>query len=243
MMQKRFFPLLLLLFAGYSGVSQKMNLKVTPIDSQFFVHTSYKMLDGNRIPSNGLIVNTSEGVLLVDAAWDDRQARQLLRWIRKHLKRKVFLCIITHSHADRIGGIAYLKKKKIDVESTPEIARRAVAAGYPAPSTGFKNDARFGIGEKIDVRVFFPGQGHTPDNVVVWFPKQRVLFGGCLVKSMDATDLGNIAEANLEEWPRTMRYLMEQCPDPQWVIPGHFGWDRPGALEHTLRLLEEHKKK
>ena len=241
-MFQKFFFLLTLVFATDRGFSQKMNLKITPIDSQFLVHTSYKKLDGNVVPANGLIVNTPEGVLLVDATWDDRQARQLLRWIRKHLKRKVFLCIITHSHADRIGGIAYLKKKKIDVESTPEIARRAVAGGFPSPLTGFKNDNRFGIGDKVDVRVFFPGQGHTPDNMVVWFPKERVLFGGCLVKSVDATDLGNIAEASLEEWPRTMRYLIEQCPDPRWVIPGHFGWDKPGALEHTLQLLEEKGK-
>lgn len=243
MSQKRLIFILFSLLAGYCGFSQKMNLKVTPIDSQFLVHTSYKMLDGKLVPANGLIVNTPEGVMLVDATWDDRQAKQLLRWIKKHLKRKVFLCVITHSHADRIGGIAYLKKKKIDVESTPEIARRAVADGFPSPTTGFKNDMKFGIGENVDVRVFFPGQGHSPDNIVVWFPKERVLFGGCLIKSTDATDLGNIAEANLEEWPRTMKYLMEECPDPRWVIPGHFGWDKPGAMEHTVKLLEEHNRK
>ncbi|MBK7936231.1 MAG: subclass B1 metallo-beta-lactamase [Lewinellaceae bacterium] len=241
-MFRKFCFSLMWIFAVHAGFSQKMNLKVTPIDSQFLVHTSYKMLDGHLIPANGLIVNTPEGVLLVDATWDDRQAKQLLRWIKKHLKRKVFMCIITHSHADRIGGIAYLKKKKIDVESTPAIARRAVADGFPSPAAGFNNDVKFGIGSQVDVRVFFPGQGHSPDNIVVWFSKQRVLFGGCLIKSTEATDLGNIAEANLEEWSRTIRYLMEECRDPRWVIPGHFGWDKPGALEHTVKLLEEHGK-
>jgi hypothetical protein len=30
--------------------------------------------------------------------------------------------------------------------------------------------------------VFFPGAAHSADNVVVYFPKKRLLFGGCMIK-------------------------------------------------------------
>ena len=240
MLRKNSF-LLLMLFSAHVALAQRLNIQVTAIDSQFLVHTSFKLLNGQPFPSNGLIVNTPDGILLIDAAWDERQTKQLLKWIKRNLKRKVFLCIITHAHDDRIGGIAVLLKKKIEVVSTPETARRAVALGFQSPSPAFNNDVHFGIGGKVDVRCFFPGQGHSPDNMVVWFPKNRVLFGGCLVKSTEATSLGNIADANLQEWPNTIRYLMEVCPSPLWVIPGHHGWLKPGALEHTLHLLEKHR--
>jgi len=57
-MFQKFFFLLTLIFIAGTGYSQKMNVKITPIDSQFLVHTSYKKLDGNVVPANGLIVNT-----------------------------------------------------------------------------------------------------------------------------------------------------------------------------------------
>jgi hypothetical protein len=63
------------------------------------------------------------------------------------------------------------------------------------------------------------------------------MYGGCLVKSTEAKDLGNIADANLAEWPKTIRKLIKRYPNPTYVVPGHFGWDSK-ALQHTLKLLE-----
>ena len=31
---------------------------------------------------------------------------------------------------------------------------------------------------------FYPGPGHTEDNIVVYFRKRNLLFGGCLLKTM-----------------------------------------------------------
>ena len=32
-------------------------------------------------------------------------------------------------------------------------------------------------------QTYYGGQGHTPDNIVIWFDKEKILYGGCLVKS------------------------------------------------------------
>ena len=45
------------------------------------------------------------------------------------------------------------------------------------------------------IEVFFPGAGHTRDNLVVWLPEHRVLFGGCMVKSARGRTPGNLADA------------------------------------------------
>jgi len=78
--------------------------------------------------------------------------------------------------------------------------------------------------------------------VVVWFPHQKLLFGGCLVKSVDTNSIGNLADADVAEWPDTIRALWEMFPDVRTVVPGHFGWEKPGTLEHTLELLESRGK-
>ena len=36
------------------------------------------------------------------------------------------------------------------------------------------------------MEVFYPGPGHAPDNVVVWVGRERLLFGGCLLKDEEA---------------------------------------------------------
>jgi metallo-beta-lactamase class B len=39
------------------------------------------------------------------------------------------------------------------------------------------------------IQIGFQGAGHTSGNVVCWLPDQRVLFGGCLLKSITSQDL------------------------------------------------------
>ncbi|WP_413020319.1 MBL fold metallo-hydrolase [Peribacillus sp. 1P06PB] len=55
-----------------------------------------------------MVLNTSKGIVLVDAAWDDILAKQLLDMIKKEFKKPVKWAIITHHKYDRIGGIQAL---------------------------------------------------------------------------------------------------------------------------------------
>jgi len=59
------------------------------------------------------------------------------------------------------------------------------------------------------------------DNIVIWFEKDRILYGGCLVKSTEAIDLGYTKEANLAEWPKTIKKIQNKFGTPAYIIPGH----------------------
>lgn len=64
----------------------------------------------------------------------------------------------------------------------------------------------------------------------------KVLFGGCLVKEVGA-EKGNVADANVQEWPLTIAGIKEQHPDIKIVIPGH---GKPGGitlLDYTATLF------
>ncbi|GAB2539481.1 subclass B1 metallo-beta-lactamase [Spirosoma aerophilum] len=223
--------------------AKRPGLSVTPLNKQVFVHTTYGMYGGTPFPSNGLIIKTKSGVVLVDTGWDTDtntdNTRELLEWVSKNLHQPVRLCIVTHAHEDRVGGISELRKAGVRVVSTPLTARKSVKLGFQAPDGILPNDTTFTIG-KESIRCFFPGEGHTADNIVVWLPGQQILYGGCLVKSVAAFGMGNLADANLNEWAGSIKNVMKHFGTARVVVPGHQDWTDTKSLEHTLTLLKKH---
>jgi len=49
------------------------------------------------------------------------------------------------------------------------------------------------------IRIYYPGGGHTADNIVLWFPSKKILFGGCMLKDSNSKSLGNLSDAKLED--------------------------------------------
>jgi metallo-beta-lactamase class B len=217
-------------------------LTVTKIDDRIYVHTSHQVYGGSPFPSNGLVIKTDRGIVIIDTAWGPDQTRQLLHWVETNLHEPVRLCISTHFHDDRIGGTAVLRRAGVRVISTPLTAQKAATLGVEQPEGLLPNDTTITIGN-VPIRCYFPGEGHSPDNIVVWLPDQRILFGGCLVKSVAAFGLGNLADANLKEWAHSIRNVQRQFSTSRIVVPGHQAWDDPNALVHTLQLLEKAPKK
>jgi len=114
----------------------------------------------------------------------------------------------------------------------------AAAAKAPIPSTLFRAETRVHT-DGLGFEVFYPGAGHAADNVVVWFPDAGVLFGGCLVKAEPATDLGNVADADLASWPKAIAAVSERYPAIRWLVPGHGPvGGGAGALARTRALLQ-----
>jgi metallo-beta-lactamase class B len=93
--------------------------------------------------------------------------------------------------------------------------------------------------DDTDFEIFFPGEGHTDDNTVVWIKRYELLFAGCIVKEQGVTSLGNIGDANLKEWPNALNKLLERYEDIAIVVPGHGQWGDKTLIEYTLGLFEE----
>jgi len=82
------------------------------------------------------------------------------------------------------------------------------------------------------------GTAHTTDNVDAWLPKQRILFGGCLVKSLDAQSLGNTSDGDLTAFPATLKKLKKAYQNAKIVVPGHGDWGGTKLIDHTLKLCK-----
>jgi metallo-beta-lactamase class B len=236
----RCFALTLFLFASAVAFAQQpvQKIGITHLTKNFYVCTSYGYPDGkNPYPANSLFAVTSEGIILIDTPWGDEQTQQLLDAVRKRFNKKIVLCISTHFHDDRIGGVDMLKKTGIKTYSSKQTYILAQKEGNNLPQYTFSKDTTFTVGG-IALQTYYPGAGHTSDNLVVWFPQQKILFGGCLVKSTAATTKGNVVDADLQQWPVTIKRLRARFKKAEFIIPGHEGWQGGlKQLDHTLQIL------
>ena len=95
-------------------------------------------------------------------------------------------------------------------------------------------------GEVFDV--YFPGESHTTDNTVVYLQKRKILFGGCMILSMQHMRPGFTEHANMDEWPVSVKNVNKKYPSCNLVIPGHGPPGSQELLEHTVAILEKYLK-
>jgi len=198
-----------------------------------WIHTTTHVLDGvGYYPANGAIVIEGDESLLIDTGWSGADATAILaEWVRLR-KPRISRALVTHFHYDRTGGIGALSTRGIPANGNPQTIGLALDNGYPVPRP--LHDVERTRQRLGTVEVFYPGAGHTIDNIVAWIPSDRVLFGGCLVKSTTAPDLGNVADGDLTAYPATIRRVADTYT-PQHVIPGH-GTVAGDSLAHTRTM-------
>lgn len=232
------------------GLPQALELgapKMTRLDKTVWVariapglwlHSTTQLIAaGFYYPANGLILERPGGSLMIDTGYSPEQAEVLLDWSGRSLASPIALAVATHFHNDRTGGIPGLAKHGVRTLAYPLTCELARAAGQPVskPIEGWTGGAhRLGP----DCELFFPGAGHTRDNVVAWLPRQRMLFGGCLIKSITSNGMGNTADAVMADYAATVRKVCARYPKAKSVIPGH-GTIAGDPVGWTLHLLAQ----
>lgn len=218
------------------------DVEVYPLARGIWRHVTYKEMAGwGNVPANGLIVVDGRHAVMIDTPWTPEQTAVLLDWVEKKLNAKVEAVVVGHSHADCLGGLSEIHKRGITSIGSEKTRELALAAGVKAPKETFTKTRKLKVGER-ELELFYPGPGHTVDNIVTWIANEKVLFGGCLVKAGDAKTLGNIAEADLIAWPASLAKVKNRYPSARLLVPGHGdpgGWE---LVENTLKLLEENSK-
>ncbi|RKH07148.1 subclass B1 metallo-beta-lactamase [Corallococcus sp. CA053C] len=210
------------------------DVRIRRIAPGVWVHVTNADTKWGSTPANGLIVEDGESSILVDTGWNPRHAEALLTWARDTLHHPVRAALVTHFHMDRTGGVPALDAQGIPVYAREDTARRAAAQGNPVPGQRLSDAQDFG-----PLSVFFPGAGHTPDNLLVFHPATGVLYGGCFIKDASAKDLGNLEDADTAAWPSSLQRARQHYPDARVILPGHNLLGGPELLGHTEALLRE----
>lgn len=230
--------------AGAATVRSPADVEIREVRSGVWVHTSYYTYPGGtRFPANGLIVREGNGLLLVDTAWGEVLTLTLLNQIEAEIHLPVRRAVVSHVHGDRIAGADVLEARGIEVYALPLTQQRAIGEGMPVPDHTLAGLDRPGTSVQFgSVELFYPGPGHAPDNLLVWVPSQRVLFGGCAVRAAASDSLGGVADADMTAWPEAIRQARDRYAKAEVVVPGHGEAGGAELLDHTLALLKQARK-
>lgn len=212
------------------------SLTITRISENTYVHTSFlKTDDFGLVPCNGLVIRNGGEVIIFDTPASYAASGMLITWVREVLHDKIKAVIPTHFHKDCLGELKLFQDQNVPSYGSYKTIGLARANGYTAPDNGFTDLLVLSVGtEKVIVKFF--GEGHTKDNVVGYFPKDEVLFGGCLVKEVDATK-GFLGDANVNAWSATVEKVKQEYPDVKLVVPGHGKYGDKKLLEYTIDLF------
>lgn len=236
------FLFLLLLTSPLISKAPDEKLKISHLTGDFYIYTTYRLLDGSPFPANGMYVITNDGAIIIDSPWDTTQFQPLLDSIASKHKSKAVLCIATHSHSDRTAGLEFYAKQGIKTFTSMQTDSISLVKNEKRAEFHFENDTTFTVGQ-YSFQTLYAGGGHTSDNIVIWFEHEKILYGGCLVKSTDSPVLGNLADAKVRTWASTIKTIQTRCEKPNFIIPGHQSWKNKKSLEHTLKLVEDFKSK
>ena len=189
----------------------------------------------NFISNAGFIV-TAQGVVVVDALGSPQLAQRLLGEIRKVTAQPVTHVIVTHYHADHIYGLQTFKAAgaRIIAHSAAreylnsETARLRLQASRQELAPWIDSDTHLvQADEWLDadkelsigaVRLVLKhvGPSHTPEDLVVFLPQEKLLYAGDLVFRARIPFVG---QADSRQWIKALDALLEF--DTRVIVPGH----------------------
>lgn len=242
MIIKQIFTIAILCLLSIQAKAQ-YHIKTVKVDSNIYLYTSYGDVgEYKNIDANAVVVVSGNDALLFDTPWDKAQTEELIHWVKDSLRKNIIGCIITHAHVDRIGGIDVMHQNKIPTYAYHLSKQEAIRNKHTLPQHLFYDqDTTFRCGD-MDIIAYYPGAGHTVDNIVLYLPSKQFLYGGCFIKSGYSKSIGNIADANVQAWPISLSNVEKHFQDNgiNMVIPGHGSWESSDAFKTTRQLLKEH---
>jgi metallo-beta-lactamase class B len=213
------------------------DLELIKISDDAYVHVSYASLPKyGRLSANGLILVNNSNAFLFDTPWTDSLTKALVTYLKDEMGLNIVEFIPNHWHEDCMGGLGYLQSQSIDSYANQRTIDIAKGKNLPVPVHGFRDSLQLHLGDKL-IYCYFLGAAHTLDNIVVWIPSESILFPGCMVKSLNSTDLGNTVDGDLATYPKTIEKVIEKFKTAKIVIPGHGQIGGLDLLKHTRDLL------
>ena len=186
--------------------------------------------------SNAGFVITPAGVVVIDALGSPALAQRLLAEIRKHTDQPVTHVIVTHYHADHIYGLQAFKAAGAKVLAheagrnylTSDTARLRLEASRTDIAPWIDRDTHLVAADEwlsggrelvvggIRLRIEHVGPAHTPEDLVVYLPQEKVLFAGDLVFRGRIPYVG---QADSGHWIKAIDSLL--AFDATVIVPGH----------------------
>ena len=245
----RSFIAAVLLFALSPAKAGEPGVSIYPLSGSVYVAE-----DSHYAKTNYAVYVGTASVTLVGAGWSPDTAELLAKEIRKITDKPVKEVILPDHDPEYAGGSVYWERigaAVVSTELTEQVLKsdwtkaadftRKYFPTYPSlplvlPNKTYKNDFTL---ENGAIHAFYLGPSHNADDIFVYFPQERVLYAGSILKE----HLGNLAFANLEEYPQTLQKLHQLHLEIGKIISGHWSAVHgPELIDQYLTMLNEHSK-
>ncbi len=221
------------LFAGDSIDRVNKNIEITKLtDKAYLIQSSYAC--NGQLDCNHLLITDSKDMVLVNTPASDSLTVIMINCIEKKFKRKVTKVIVSHFHDDSSGGLKETSKRGITSYGLDK-TRDLLTSENKDIDILFRDSLTIQL-QTTELDLFYFGAGHSIDNIVTWLPGEKILFGGCLLKSLNATDKGNSKDADLVTWPGTVQKAKGRFTNAKIVIPGHSSIGDASIFDHTIKI-------
>jgi glyoxylase-like metal-dependent hydrolase (beta-lactamase superfamily II) len=207
----------------------------------------------------------------VDTPCTNEATQQVYEWLQRTFPDPNLIQINTGFHHDNLAGNGYLLAQgvpcygsdltpKLIGECWAETVRKVLPYYQRQPDKKYRDTLlsqklvppnklyplakglTLNVGSET-VEVYFPGASHTVDNVVVYFRRHRLLYGGCMIKARAARSPGFTGDADTAAWPYSVQKVLERYPDARLVVPGHGPCGDIDLLRHTIDLCAQHNRR
>jgi metallo-beta-lactamase class B len=224
------------------GQAEQAKLQIAHLTGDFYIYTTYNTYEETKVPANGMYLVTSKGVVLFDTPWDTTQFQPLLDSIQFKHNNNVVLCLATHWHSDKTAGLEYYRQQGIKTYTTVLTDALSKKNNKKRAEFLMAKDTVFHLGQ-YSFETYYPGEGHTADNIIIWFKREKILYGGCLIKGTDDETLGYLGDANITAYASTLENVQKKCRKPDYIIIAHSDWKNKNSLKHSLMLAKALRKK
>ena len=223
----------LFLFVGVSSAADGLQ----KISDHVYAYTgTINPSTANSFGANAGIVIGDKGILVVDTLGSAKEARKFIEDIKKISAKPVRYVVDTHSHFDHTFGnsefaalqavicaqtscpinmmksLPLIIKHAKDYGITDEDAK-AIKITYPDVTT--PEMMRIDLGN-VSVDILFMAPSHTDDSVMVFIPRDKVLFSGDVLFTDYYPYMG---DGDIIGWGKTLDFIKSVPVDK--IIPGH----------------------
>ena len=207
---------------------------------------TYEVVVGSpaeRYTTNSMFVVTKDGVLVADGQATPDAVKEMLAAIAKITPQPVKYVVMGSDHGDHTNGYSAFPQgveiiahpnSKANLERQANAPNRSANAPKIVMPTSLVSDQRVLKLGGTEIRIEFLGRAHTGGDLVVYLPKEKVLFASEIY-------LNHMFPAMRSAYPSEWMEVFKKLDkiDAKYVIPGHGCVDDPKTLKEELKAYEK----
>lgn len=235
------------------AANQPFQFEVTPVAKNVYsiISPSFGLPtpENRGWNSNSHFIVTNDGVLLFDTGSSEAIGKGIKKAIETVTDAPVRWVINSHSHADHWFGNAAFANAEIITSEHAFATMKDHAEGamnfYNKVTEGTIGSTQLAYptvllkeGQKrnfggVDVEIMFSNDGHSPGDLLVWLPKQRIILGGDVLGSDWMPII--TGHGDVPHMIQTLRSVSKL--KPAIVLTGHGSNTNADAVKRDIEFL------